>query len=196
MPLVEPKRLYARKPNCSMRVIRPLPSSSPTCGRDANRSPIRNFRPSRYMRQKLDASLVSLEPEDQECLREAAWWATALCAQELCDQKDDWTSKPAALECPDGTPRLQRPEVLMDTGTQSMCAARIEELIREQELERARNKTSRTRARYVGGCKFSLLLRASPPKIGEAYAPFHVWQITRPARRRFGVFGDRRSVDH
>ena len=94
------------------------------------------------MRQKLDASLVSLEPEDQECLREAARWATPLRAQELCDQKDDWTSKPAALECPDGTPRLQRPEVLMDTGTQSMCAARIEELIREQELERARNKTS------------------------------------------------------
>ena len=94
------------------------------------------------MRQKLDASLVSLEPEDQECLREAARWATALRAQELCDHKDDWTSKPAALECPDGTPRLQRPEVLMDAGAQSMCAARIDELMRKQGLERAMNKTS------------------------------------------------------
>jgi hypothetical protein len=91
------------------------------------------------MRQVLDASLVSLKPEDQDCLREAARWATALRAQELCDQNDEWTSRPAALDCQGGTPRLQYPEVLMDSGAPSMCAGPIEALIRKQEDERMKS---------------------------------------------------------
>jgi hypothetical protein len=96
------------------------------------------FSPQCYfdMRQVLDASLVRLEPEDQACLREAARWATALRAQELCDQNDAWTSRPAELACPDGTPVLKHPEVLMDADAPSMCAARIDALISKQEAER------------------------------------------------------------
>lgn len=81
------------------------------------------------MRQVLDASLVSLKPEDQECLREAARWATALRVQERSVTR--LMSGQAG-----GTTRLKHPEVLMDTGAQSACAARIDELIRKQEAER------------------------------------------------------------
>jgi len=102
-----------------------------------------DYHPQCYfdMREKLDSSLVRLDEEDQACLREAARWAGALRAQELCDQNDKLTARPSALACPGGSPRLRTPQVLMDDPVRpSQCTGRIEALIATQAAARAQTR--------------------------------------------------------
>ena len=57
-----------------------------------------DYHPQCYfdLRAELDASLINLPPADQACLRDAARWATALRAQELCDLP---SHRPDELQC-------------------------------------------------------------------------------------------------
>ncbi len=71
-----------------------------------------NLHPQCYfdMRDRLDA-LISLTPDNQACLRNAARWSVALRAQELCDGIAGMTP-PRGLDCSRKVVRLQYPEAL------------------------------------------------------------------------------------
>ena len=83
-------------------------------GSPANRAALKlsNLHPQCYfdMRERLDA-LISLSPDNQACLREAARWSTALKAQELCDGLEGM-SPPKGLDCSHRLVRLRDPAVL------------------------------------------------------------------------------------
>ena len=83
-------------------------------GSPANRAALKlsNLHPQCYfdMRERLDA-LISLSPDNQACLREAARWSTALKAQELCDGLEGM-GPPKGLDCSHRLVRLRDPAVL------------------------------------------------------------------------------------
>jgi hypothetical protein len=68
------------------------------------------------IRDRVDASLVSMTEDDQACLREAARWSTALRMQEVCDAvaTTPGFAPPQGLQCVDGYVQLPHPEVLSD----------------------------------------------------------------------------------
>ena len=91
------------------------------------------------LRKELDASLVSLSDEDQDCLREAARWAAALRAQEMCDPADPFMRTPDGLACSDingeRVVSLRYPDVLVEPGKlPSRCRRRVESLMSRRAL--------------------------------------------------------------
>lgn len=64
------------------------------------------------IRTRLDASLVSLPPDDQACLREAARWSAALRAQEMCDRAGG-AAPPDGLDCAGAVVRLRQADALL-----------------------------------------------------------------------------------
>lgn len=83
------------------------------------------------MRKVLDASLISLHEDDQACLRDAARWATALRAQELCDPADNVMQTPDGLLCKDHRVQLRTPAILPDVPMPGICLKRAQSYFKE-----------------------------------------------------------------
>ncbi|WP_377042322.1 hypothetical protein [Roseomonas elaeocarpi] len=96
--------------------------------RDLLRLP--SYHPQCYfdMRKALDASLVSLDEQDQACLQEGARWATALRAQEMCDSADPFVARPDGLRCEGGhvVPDPARITRLPPLPSPSRCEQRVQ----------------------------------------------------------------------
>lgn len=91
------------------------------------------------IRDRLDASLVSLGADEQACLREAARWSTALVAQGLCVATEGGGDlrPPDGLDCGAGLVSLKNPGVLgegNDVG--GSCEAILGPLIERQRRDR------------------------------------------------------------
>lgn len=92
------------------------------------------------IRERLDASLLSIPADEKACLREAARWSTALVAQEFCEQARQGqrdTKPPDGLDCSKGLVLLQRPGVLDGEGEiGGSCETILKDLIQKQKDER------------------------------------------------------------
>ncbi|GAC1343462.1 MAG: hypothetical protein NVSMB18_19320 [Acetobacteraceae bacterium] len=80
------------------------------------------------MRKALDASLISLDEQDQACLKEGARWSAALRAQEMCDSADPFVARPDGLRCVNGhvAPDPARITRLPALPSPSLCEQRIQ----------------------------------------------------------------------
>ena len=95
------------------------------------------------LRAQLDASLISVSDDGQACLRDAARWATALRAQEICSALAAGEAAPAGMSCaPDHSLKLPLATVLQDkTPLKGQCGNLIRPML---ERSAARLATERS----------------------------------------------------